>query len=212
MKKIVIPLVLILILTGCSKVYKTDNYVEIVNTILNNSNKNVNKSSYGYNYYLPIGVNLVSDGKYNKNIKYKENNLILYVDVVSYFYKNKLNHDLDNKQDNYYFNNFNDGYIVINKEEDGYYLKIVYNYAKIESYVKDYDLVDVISYSTIILNSISYNDTLIDNIILKGENYSNELVYEIDKPSGSESKFSEYLQEYVQDTSDEEIEDILPEE
>lgn len=212
MKKIVIPLVLILILTGCSKVYKTDNYVEIVNTILNNSNKNVNKSSYGYNYYLPIGVNLVSDGKYNKKIKYKENNLILYVDIVSYFYKNKLNHDLDNKQDNYYFNNFNDGYIVINKEEDGYYLKIVYNYAKIESYVKDYDLVDVISYSTIILNSISYNDTLIDNIILKGENYSNELVYEIDKPSGSESKFSEYLQEYVQDTSNEEIEDILPEE
>lgn len=212
MKKIVIPLVLILILTGCSKVYKTDNYVEIVNTILNNSNKNVNKSSYGYNYYLPIGVNLVSDGKYNKKIKYKENNLILYVDVVSYFYKNKLNHDLDNKQDNYYFNNFNDGYIVVNKEEDGYYLKIVYNYAKIESYVKENDLVDVISYSTIILNSISYNDTLIDNIILKGENYSNELVYEIDKPSGSESKFSEYLQEYVQDTSNEEIEDILPEE
>lgn len=212
MKKIVIPLVLILILTGCSKVYKTDNYVEIVNTILNNSNKNVNKSSYGYNYYLPIGVNLVSDGKYNKKIKYKENDLILYVDVVSYFYKNKLNHDLDNKQDNYYFNNFNDGYIVINKEEDGYYLKIVYNYAKIESYVKENDLVDVISYSTIILNSISYNDALIDNIILKGENYSNELVYEIDKPSGSESKFSEYLQEYVQDTSNEEIEDILPEE
>ena len=212
MKKIVIPLVLILILTGCSKVYKTDNYVENVNTILNNSNKNVNKSSYGYNYYLPIGVNLVSDDKYNKKIKYKENDLILYVDIVSYFYKNKLNHDLDNKQDNYYFNNFNDGYIVINKEEDGYYLKIVYNYAKIESYVKDYDLVDVISYSTIILNSISYNDALIDNIILKGENYSNELVYEIDKPSGSESKFSEYLQEYVQDTSNEEIEDILPEE
>ena len=137
---------------------------------------------------------------------------MLYVDIVSYYYKNNLNYELDNKNDSYYYNKFNDGYIVINKEEDIYYLKIVYNYAKIESYVKKDDLIDIISYSTIILNSISYNDTLIDNIILKGENYSNEITYEINKPNDSSSKFSEYLQEYVQENNEEENNNILPEE
>ena len=78
------------------------------------------------------------------------------------------------------------------------------------SYVKKEDLVDVISYSTIILNSISYNDNLISNIIEKGENYNNEITYEIDKPNNSESKFREYLQEYVQENK-EETNDILPE-
>ena len=212
MKKMIIPLILILILTGCSRVKNTDNYVEIVNTIIGYNNKKVNNASYGYNYYLPVGVNLIYDGKYNKEIKVKDNKLMLYVDIVSYYYKNNLNYELDNKNDNYYYNKFNNGYIVINKEEDTYYLKIVYNYAKIESYVKKDDLIDIISYSTIILNSISYNDTLIDNIILKGENYSNEITYEINKPNDSSSKFSEYLQEYVQENNEEENNDILPEE
>lgn len=210
MKKIIIPLLMIIALTGCSKINnKTTNYVDVINDIISYDNKKVNTSSYGYNYYLPIGVNVVYDGKLNKKFKVKDNKLMLYVDVVSYFYKNSLNYEFDNTN-NYYYSKLNNGYILINEEDNTYYLKIIYNYAKIESYVKKEDLVDVISYSTIILNSISYNDNLISNIIEKGENYNNEITYEIDKPNNSESKFREYLQEYVQENK-EETNDILPE-
>lgn len=210
MKKIIIPLLMIIALTGCSKINdKATNYVDVINDIISYDNKKVNTSSYGYNYYLPIGVNVVYDGKLNKEFKVKDNKLMLYVDVVSYFYKNSLNYEFDNTN-NYYYSKLNNGYILINEEDNTYYLKIIYNYAKIESYVKKEDLVDVISYSTIILNSISYNDNLISNIIEKGENYNNEITYEIDKPNNSESKFREYLQEYVQENK-EETNDILPE-
>lgn len=65
---------------------------------------------------------------------------------------------------------------------------------------------DIISYSTIILNSIEYNDNLISNFIEKGVSFGNEVTYEIEKPENSESKFSQYLQEYVQE-SDEKDED-----
>ena len=201
---------MIIALTGCSKINnKTTNYVDVINDIISYDNKKVNTSSYGYNYYLPIGVNVVYDGKLNKEFKVKDNKLMLYVDVVSYFYKNSLNYEFDNTN-SYYYSKLNNGYILINEEDNTYYLKIIYNYAKIESYVKKEDLVDVISYSTIILNSISYNDNLISNIIEKGENYNNEITYEIDKPNNSESKFREYLQEYVQENK-EETNDILPE-
>ncbi len=210
MKKIIIPLLMIIALTGCSKINnKTTNYVDVINDIISYDNKKVNTSSYGYNYYLPIGVNVVYDGKLNKEFKVKDNKLMLYVDVVSYFYKNSLNYEFDNTN-SYYYSKLNNGYILINEEDNTYYLKIIYNYAKIESYVKKEDLVDVISYSTIILNSISYNDNLISNIIEKGENYNNEITYEIDKPNNSESKFREYLQEYVQENK-EETNSILPE-
>ena len=210
MKKIIIPLLMIIALTGCSKINnKTTNYVDVINDIISYDNKKVNTSSYGYNYYLPIGVNVVYDGKLNKEFKVKDNKLMLYVDVVSYFYKNSLNYEFDNTN-SYYYSKLNNGYIILNEEDNTYYLKIIYNYAKIESYVKKEDLVDVISYSTIILNSISYNDNLISNIIEKGENYNNEITYEIDKPNNSESKFREYLQEYVQENK-EETNDILPE-
>ena len=210
MKKTIIPLLMIIALTGCSKINnKTTNYVDVINDIISYDNKKVNTSSYGYNYYLPIGVNVVYDGKLNKEFKVKDNKLMLYVDVVSYFYKNSLNYEFDNTN-SYYYSKLNNGYILINEEDNTYYLKIIYNYAKIESYVKKEDLVDVISYSTIILNSISYNDNLISNIIEKGENYNNEITYEIDKPNNSESKFREYLQEYVQENK-EETNSILPE-
>ena len=210
MKKIIIPLLMIIALTGCSKINnKTTNYVDVINDIISYDNKKVNTSSYGYNYYLPIGVNVVYDGKLNKEFKVKDNKLMLYVDVVSYFYKNSLNYEFDNTN-SYYYSKLNNGYILINEEDNTYYLKIIYNYAKIESYVKKEDLVDVISYSTIILNSISYNDNLISNIIENGENYNNEITYEIDKPNNSESKFREYLQEYVQENK-EETNSILPE-
>ena len=117
---------MIIALTGCSKINnKTTNYVDVINDIISYDNKKVNTSSYGYNYYLPIGVNVVYDGKLNKEFKVKDNKLMLYVDVVSYFYKNSLNYEFDNTN-SYYYSKLNNGYILINEEDNTYYLKIIY--------------------------------------------------------------------------------------
>lgn len=210
MKKILLPLFVILLLTGCTKIDKeTKEYKDIVNNILINNNHNVNKASMGYKYYMPIGVSLTYNSDFNKEFKIKDTKIVLFVDIISYYYKNSLNYELENKNI-YYYAKIDDGYIAIQENEDNYYLKIVYNYAKIESFVKEDNLIDIIAYSTIILNSISYNDNLISNTIEKGINIGNEITYEIEKPDDSVSKFSQYLQEYVQDSSDSTEKSDLP--
>ena len=211
MKKFLLPLLIILLLTGCSKIdTKTTEYSSIVNTVLSNSNKSVNTASVGYKYYTPVGVNLVYDNEANKKFKIRDTNIFLYVDIISYYYKNNLNYD-EIENNNFYSSKFSDVFISISKENELYFLKIVYNYAKIEAYVKEKDLGDIISYSAIILNSIDYNDNLINNLIEKGITFEGSITYEIKKPDDSESKFSQYLQEYVQENTEDETV-VLPEE
>lgn len=203
MKKVLLPLFIILLLTGCTKIDKnTNDYQKIIDSILINDNHSVNTASIGYKYYIPMGVDLTYDSNLNKEFRIKDNKVVLFVDIVSYYYKNNLNYS-DANSNAYYFSKINDGYILIEENVDCYYLKIIHNYAKIESYVQKDDLIDVIVYSTIILNSLDYNDNLISNFIEKGVSFGGEMSYEIDKPENSESKFSQYLQEYVQDTSEE---------
>jgi len=210
MKKFLLPLFIILLLTGCSKIdINTTEYRDIINSILIKENHNVNTASMGYKYYIPIGVNLIYDGDLNKEFKIKDTKLVLYVDIISYYYKYNLNYEEVNKNI-YYYSKIKDGYISITKNEKDYYLKIIYNYAKIESYVKEEDLEEVIAYSTIILNSISYNDILISNFIEKGISFGSEITYEIEKPEDSKSNFSQYLQEYVQEQEEDELDLELP--
>ena len=60
-----------------------------------------------------------------------------------------------------------------------------------------------------ILNSIDYNDKLIEKYILDENITSNDTLYNIEKPENSESKFNQYLQEYV---DEEDQITILPDE
>ena len=66
--------------------------------------------------------------------------------------------------------------------------------------------------SSIILNSIEYNYIVIDKI-LEGElGQFSEFTYEVDKPEGASSNFSQILEEYVQKDDEEEISKGLPDE
>jgi len=156
----------------------------------------------GYKYYLPIGVSKVYDKDYNQKFKVDDTYIYLYVDAISYYYNNTLNFSLNNDNSYYYRkinNNEKTGYIKITEKEDNYFLSIVYNYAKIESYVSKSKLNNVLAYSMIMLDSIEYNDNLIKKI-LDDEYFSSvDEEYKIEKPENTESKFSEYLSEYVQE-------------
>ncbi len=211
MKKFFVLLLLPIFLSGCTRIDNEKEYKNIANNIINSSTNLVNTATRGYKYYLPKGVSLIYNIDFNQKFRILEEDIYMYVDIVSYYYKKDLN---DYEDDfNYYFSNISSkdkvGYIGINKEDNEYFVKIVYNYAKVEFYTNEDKLSNLISYAMIIINSIEYNDVLILEIIEDNNIRSEDTVYNIIKPDDSESKFNEYLEEYVQD--EEKIE-ALPDE
>jgi len=201
MKKTFILLIILVLCVGCTRIDNVENKDIIVNSVFQNNNKKANTTSIGYKYYLPIGVSKVYDKDYNQKFKIDDNYIYLYADIVSYYYKNTLNFNEENNNSYYYKklnNNGKTGYIKIEKQEENkYYIKIVYNYAKIESFTKLSEINKILTNSMIILDSIDYNDKLIKNIIDDEYTLGTDKEYKIDKPKDAESKFSEYLSEYV---------------
>lgn len=201
MKNKILIISLLFLLLGCKKVeVNNDNYIELVNNCLNNY-KITNNVSLGYKYYVPRGVKKIKDFDYNQIFLIEDTKVYLYVDVISYFYNKKLNST--NKNNIFYFHeiNFNEkqGFIKIETTKDNEYsVSIVYNYAKLEFYSSYSNLNKIITMSSIILNSIEYNDTIIEKI-LEGElGEFSEFTYEVDKPEDANSNFTQYLEEYVQ--------------
>lgn len=202
MKRAFILISVIILCTGCMQINNTTNYGDIVDNVINNSKGNVNTTSLGYKYYLPLGVSKLYDKDYNQKFKVGKTTLYMYVDSVSYYYRNALNFN-DETVGSYYYQRISNGekigYIKITEEDNRYFLKIVYNYAKIEAYTSKEELNNILTCSMIILDSIDYNDNLIQKI-LEDEYFSSvDKEYKINKPADAESKFSEYLSEYAND-------------
>lgn len=203
--KVILVVTIFLVLTGCTKI--TDNLDEIVNATLGKDNLTVNTVSTGYELYIPSGVEQLSDSEYNQKFKMKDRHVYLYVDTISYYYKNTLNYKKTEDYNHYYKElqfNGKSGYIGINKlDEENYFCEIVYNYTKIEFYSDLDDLPVILANSLIIQNSIKFNDNLIslelDNMTSDGR----EVKYELEKPKDSESTFSQYLQESVTEEHEE---------
>lgn len=203
MKRVFILSLILLLCVGCTRIDDTENYSTITDEIIKSDKKEVNTTALGYKYYLPIGVEKVYDKDYNQKLKYEDTYIYLYVDAVSYYYRNSLNFE-EQDVNSYYYQKINQGekigYIKITKEkENSYFIKIVYNYAKIEAYATENNKQEVLANSLIILNSIDYNDNLIKKI-LEDEYFSSDTKdYKIKKSKDTESKFREYLSEYVQE-------------
>lgn len=198
-KTLIIMIAITLILTGCTKI--SDNLDDTVNEIMKKEITSVNTVSTGYELYVPIGVKQVSDNEYNQRFKIHDRYIYLYVDTISYYYKNTLNYKSDGDY-NYYYKeiklNDKTGYIGINRLDDGtFFGVIVYNYSKSEFYASQEDLPVIVANSLIIQNSIKFNDELIKISLLSSNTDGREIRYELDKPKDSESTFSKYLQEYV---------------
>ena len=208
-KRVIFLVIITLIMTGCTKLdSNVDNIVD--STMVKNVDK-VNTVSTGYELYIPMGVRQLVDNEYNQRLKIKDTDVYLYVDTVSYYYKNKLNYK-SNESYNYYYRevNFNekDGYIGINKLDDGsFFVEIVYNYSKIEFYTSEEKLPIILSNCLTMVNSIKYNDNLIDMDLKNTTDGGREVKYELDKPKDSESTFYQVLQEFVEE---EESEVVLP--
>ena len=202
MKKAFILFLIVVLCVGCTRIDNIENLDLIVDSVFENSNRKANEASMGYKYYLPVGTQKIYDKDYNQKFKIDNNYIYLYADIVSYYYKNTLNFNEDTTGVYYYKvinNNGKIGYIKIEEKDNKYYIKIVYNYAKIESYAKKSEIGKILTNSMIILDSIDYNETLIKNIIDDEYSIGADKEYKINKPKDAESKFSEYLSEAVQE-------------
>lgn len=200
----------LLLLTGCTKL--DDNIDHLLSTILDSEVNKVNTVSTGYQLYIPMGVTQLDDNEYNQKLKIRDTHIYLYVDIVSYYYKNNLNY-MEKDGFDYFYNeikhNDKSGYVGIKKvDNDNYFVKIVYNYSKIEFYASYSDLSYITANSLIILNSIKFNDNLINLELSDDYSTFGEVEYELEKPEGSKSTFSQYLQEFVDNNETDEDDEI----
>ena len=210
-KKFIFFVAIILLLSGCTRI--TNNLDDVISATMTNNKLSTNTVSTGYELYLPIGVKQVVDSQYNQKFKIRNRYVYMYVDTISYYYKNVLNYKKESDYTYYYKElNLNDetGYIGINKiEDDLYFCEIIYNYTKMEFYSDIDDLSFIVANSLIIQKSIKYNDSLIKMELENNIGDGREITYELDGPKDNKSMFSDFLQEYV-DPDSEEVE--LPEE
>lgn len=199
MKKIVMILFSVLLLSGCSihTVPKND-LNGLIDDVFKQNIKMYNFSTEGYKYYIPRGVILEEKHDYNQVLSYNNNKYYLYIDVISYYYKKD-----NSKKDNtvkFFMKDLSyrkkKGYIEIEEKQDCYYIDAYYNYARIEAKVKKEDLDDSVINICYILNSVGYHDKIIESMV--GENklkYSSENFSLFDEEKDT-SSFLEYVKEY----------------
>lgn len=199
-RKIITLLLLILLTSACSSVSKmsVDN---IISQALDSNMHNTNISRAGYRYYLPKGMRVVSHIGNNEIISVNKYSYYLYVDYVSYYYKAKNTYQM--KTDVYYSKIMNSedksGYIEVKTtQNDKYYLEIMYNYAKIEVMVDKKDLNRTIAYAMSLLSSIEYQEVVLRSFMEEDVLATNEVEHNIFETADTESDYLQVLETYGQ--------------
>lgn len=167
MKKNILILLLVILLTGCSIVrIDTSNINNITNLILTKNNKLYNQVGQGYKYYLPGGVTYIESDELNDILYCNGNYYYLYIDAINYYYQTPIEYKENN--DVFYSRKFNisdgfnhTGYLEIKEIDELYHVEFVYNYAKIETVVKKEEINNTILNASYILSTIKYNYNII---------------------------------------------------
>lgn len=197
MKKVMVLLISILLLTGCYNDIVSDDTNTILNTFLGKNTKLVNTYSEGYKYYLPNEIKVDAKNDYNEVLDYNGYKYYLYVDVVGYYYKKEV--DFVSNDSIYYskYLNYNnkEGYINIEKVNDLYKIEMYYNYAKIEAYV-DYDnLSKTIINMCYITNSLVFNNSVTNLELNNSDDKLKEEKFDFYTPK-KEGNFIDYINKY----------------
>ncbi len=198
-KLLVIFLISLCFISGCAVKKVSDESVsDIFDTILYVDNNLSNTHMEGYSLYLPKGVTIVDKSDYNLKIKDNNNYYYLYVDTVAYYYKvensfkENYNHFLSNK----FSRNGKIGYIDITTSGDYYFIVIMYNYTKIESFVKKENFGSAITSMCSILSSIKYNDKVIEGHVGNEKMIVQEERFNIFDSNMENDNFLKYDSEY----------------
>ena len=198
MKRVVLLLCLVVLLTGCDiKPIDNDNIDSIIDSVLTKEIELSNSYFDGYKYYLPRGLRLAGKKDYNAKLVSGKNTYYLFVDVIAYY--NKVEKDFE-PSNGYYSKELNyngkRGYIEITEVDGLYFIEIMYNYAKIETLVEERYLNSAIVNSCYILSSVQFNDKVIETLV--GENALDykETIFDIFGPHRDADEFLQYEEDY----------------
>ncbi len=216
MKRLIVLLSIVtLFVTGCS-VSKLDNndIGKNMKTLLSKKVNLYNVYYEGYKYYLPKGISFIDKEDYNAILKDSDGNkYYMYVDAISYYHKVKNNYEVN---DNSHYSkridyNKKSGYIQVDEIDSKYFIQFVFNYSKMEAYVKKDDLSQVVTNMCSILRTVKFNDAVLESLI--GENVLNykEEDYTLFKADSSKESFLDVVEReetdlYKKDLEDEKIE------
>ena len=199
MKKVILMFLFLLVLTGRSKEnIDIKNYDAIFDTFLSKPTSLVNNYSSGYKYYLPTGVRIVDSKDYNDKLYYNGEYYYLFVDIVSYYYKQDISYEKDAQSIFYKDLSYNgkSGYAQIIKYNDLYRISIYYNYSKIESYVNYDNIGQSLINMCYILNSIKFNDAVIELSVGNDSIIFTEETYDFFTPRKKGGNFIDYIKLY----------------
>ncbi len=212
MKKKLVLLLILFFMSGCSvKNISEYSYEQVLDTVIKLDVNNYNTVGKGYKYYMPKGVVRTSSIENNDILRRNNNKYYLFVDVVSYYYKNITNYK---KIKNPYFSKelkYKDknGFVQMIEKDDKIYVQMIYNYAKIETYVEIEDLNQTISDISYILSSIDFNDSLLKKMYESGDLNSKEEIYKLFENAEKEGNFLKYVEEFDKYDEDEYVEEEL---
>ena len=203
-KKILIILCMFL-LVGC-KTTNINSYTleEIIDNIIKTDSKLYNTNNKGYKYYLPQEFTVQSERDFVQELHSHNDTYYLNVDIVSYYYKNtmKSEHDYDDYKYYTFENGDKNGYLRIRKNSDYFFVELCYNYAIIEVEVEESELRYAVSRAITILNSIKYNDLVIEKYINDNDLDSSETVYKLPEPKkkNENKNILQYIEEYEKES------------
>lgn len=206
---ILIIMLLVFILTGCSSKKLSDLTIEESLDIGLTSNAELyNTNNIGYRYYLPRGFTVEEDRDNIQILKSDNVEYFLNVDLVSYYNKTAITRD-ENATDVYKYLpiSYNDknGFLEITQNNDYFLIKMVYNYAIIEAQVKESQLNNSIINMAYIVSSIKYNDFVINNKFGEDVLELKESVYKIFAPAQKKNEtktYAYYLEQYNEYTGE----------
>ena len=197
-KKLLILTLTVFILTGCTNITNMS-IDEVTNVMLSKDTNLANNVFDGYKYYIPKGLRLTSKDDYNVSLLDEYNNTYyFYIDIISYYNEEEVDYKTNKKA---YFSKELDydnkkGYLEINKvaSTDEYFIEYMYNYGKIEAFVKENEINSAIINMSSILSSLEFNRTVLESII--GNNVLNytEDTYDVMQPKGSTATKDTYLE------------------
>lgn len=201
MKKKVMLVFMLLFLTGCSIENINEMSVEECSDAITKSDVNLyNVNKIGYRYYLPRGFTVVNDIEYNETLMSNGNKYYMYIDIVSYY--NRTRPNFENNPNAFVSKEINNrngnGYLLINKKNDKFFIEMMYNYAKIEVLVDEKDMKSAITNISYILASVKYNRNVIQNMLDENTIDFKEKKYKITKPNKEEEvkNILDYAKEY----------------
>lgn len=201
-KKVLLILVLILSLTGCVNINNLETDY-IINGLMNTPKK-ANTYKRGYQFYVPKGLQVQETGSNYAILSSSDVNYYLYIDLVSYNKSKELAYE-KNKNALYSKRISYDGKVGYAEvklwENNQYLIEIMYNYAKIEVMVDESFVNKALINSISILNSVKYNDLIIEDL-LDDENLTyTEEIFDMFEETIDDSNYLDYVE------TDTEIED-----